>query len=278
MQDHYFTRDFSLDNLPNDPVALMGTSQVRPDGKTIPQFFKMQERDEARTAALGTVKYLEIEMVRIFIPGDKHNVVERRVNDDIRARYPKQYDAWKKTEELAPDGTLIDNWPLLSRAQVFELKAANIFTLEQLGDVSDNALGNIGIGARQLRAHARAYLEAAQTGKVSSTIISENQALKDQVAMLVTQIGDLSKRLELSLARSGDRPENERNPVLESKINIARATGVDVSIQIPKEYTGLGLPKLKELVAQFYAGPCRTKDEAIELIAEYIGKQKAIAA
>lgn len=275
--DHYFTRDFSLDNLPQDAIGQMGA--VKADGKTIPQFFTMQQKDVARTAALGQVKYNEIEMIKIFIPGDKHNIVESRVTDVHRAKYPKQYEAFKKMQELAPEGTLIDNWPLLQRSQVYELKAANVFTVEQLAELSDEKLGIIGIGARSLRKHAQAFIEATEKGRLPAQMIAENESLKNQVALLTSQIGDMAKRMEALMVKAGDRPQDAAyNPVTEARISLSKATGVDLTIDIPANYTSLGFPKLKELVAQFSSAPVRNKDEAIELIAEYQGKKNAVAA
>ena len=277
MADHYFTRDFSIDNLgPNGDTS---TVPVKPDGKTIPQFFTTQVKNIARTQALGVTKYDEVEMVRIFIPGDKHNVVERRVTDAIRQRYPKHYAAFKKTQELAPEGTLIDNWPLLARNQVYELKAANVFTLEQLAGLSDEQLGAIGIGGRALRNHAKAYLENAEKGRLPAQVVAENESLKNQVQLLTQQIGDMARRMEQMMVKAGDNPADAPyNPVSEARVAVSKASGVDLTINIPDNYTALGLPKLKEIVAQFSSAPVRNKDEALTIIEEYLGKKSAVAA
>jgi hypothetical protein len=132
MADHYFGRDAALADLENEPGAVQRQTNK---GMAIAKFFKGQVKDEAKSAAQGRICYRDVDMIQVIIPGDKHNVVMRKIKPSDKVNYPKQYEAFRKMEEFVPEGTLIDNWPLLSRSQIEDMKYQGIFTVEQLANL-----------------------------------------------------------------------------------------------------------------------------------------------
>lgn len=275
-----FTRDFSMADLEIlEPEGQFPTRRVADARGTIPQFFTLAVRDDARSEALGAAKYRELEMVRLFIPGDKNNIVEKRVTPTIRVQYAREYEAWKKRQELTPDGTLIDNWAFIGKAQVRELKALHIYTVETLAELGDDKLGAIGIGAKQLRRHAQEYLKSAQTGAMSTALVAENEALKNQISLLTSQVADMARRMESMMVKAGEKPEDAAyNPMTQARLAVSAATGVNLNVSIPENYTQLGLPKLRDVIAKFTQTPVRSKEEALEMIEEYLGKKSLVAA
>lgn len=274
--DHEFTRDFAIGELNGEiPSAANAPGAHR---QVIPQFFTMAEKDEGRSLALGRAAFREIEMVRILIPGDKGSAPERRVTPEIKQRFPRQYEAFKKQLDFVPDGTLIDTWPPLSKSQIYDLKSANIFTVEQLAGLSDEQISAIGLGGKTYRRLAQTYLENSEKGKHSMELVAENQSLKDQVALLTSQISDLARRMEQMMVKAGENPADASSPVLAARAATAAALKVDTSIHVPENYTQLGFPKLREIVASIGNIPVRSKEEALEVIAEYLGKKAAVTA
>jgi hypothetical protein len=146
-----------------------------------------------RSKKEGRPIFDECEMVEVRIPGDKLFVFVSPVEDHHKERWPAQYEAFQRGEARAASGTPLEHWtaPTMTRGRVAELKAANILSVEELSNVPDNALPRLGVGARELRDQARAYLAQAKDGAATAAQAAENAALKAQMAALQEQMAQL---------------------------------------------------------------------------------------
>lgn len=270
-ETHYFTRDFNMTDAIGEEA--LRNPLPRKNGQAMPQFYTKDEVDHAKTAALGRKAYRKIDMVRIVIPGDPQNQVERRVREDDKLRWPRQYEAYRKMEEFVPDGTLLDTWPMLSKEQVSDLKHNQIFTVEQLAEVPDDLLRHIGLGARLLREHAKAFIETAAKGAVPSRLVEDNERLRNQVTLLTDQLSQLTKKVEQFAVKAGETIEDMDNPVVTAKAKevIQQASdGRNNFVVVPKDYKNMGLPALRELCQKIDSGSkILTKQQAFTLIEEY---------
>lgn len=141
------------------------------------------------------------EFVRIFIPGDAHTDLVKRVTDVERDRFPEAYAAFKRgLSDEQVSGTPLSLLPWLLPSQVKQMQALNIRTVEHLASLSDTNLQAVGIGARELKAKAAAYLDAAAGGAEAAknaarieSLEAENEALKQQVKELAA-LADKKKR------------------------------------------------------------------------------------
>lgn len=173
---------------PVHPVApVQPAAQVASPENGIPLFELVARRNTDGS-------YRNIEMVSILIPGNPKSIPRHKVTDSIRARYRPYYEAWKSGLEMAPVGTPLEMWPPLTPAQVRELKAINVFTVEQLGNISDADLHRIPMG-EMLRRQARQWLEEKKNADASAAQVAENQALKDAIGLLEQQNKELDARL-----------------------------------------------------------------------------------
>jgi hypothetical protein len=132
------------------PVPTMG-GQMPERGDGIPIFEVVPRRN-----ADGS--YSNVEMVSILTPGDTKAVPRHKVTDVHKQRYRERYIEWRRFQEAAPVGTPLEMWPVMTPARVMQLKSVNIFTVEQLAEVSDSNLHSIPMG-RDARNQARAWLE-----------------------------------------------------------------------------------------------------------------------
>lgn len=267
--DHYFTRDFDNSDLSGN------TSQGKyKAGMSIAKFFTRSEQDVGKSKQLGRYVSRKIDMIRIIIPGDKHNIVERRVKDSDKEKYSKEWEAYVKMEEFVPDGTLLETWPMVSRAQVEDLKYSNVFTVEQLAELSDENLGKIGLGGRLLREHAKAFIETSRKGAVPAALVAENKALKDQVHLLSAQMDALTKQMEYLARKAGEETTDMPDPRAQVKEAVSLATGVAAGVYIPEDFREKNLPHLRKLCGEFTDAKVLTKEQAIDLIEEYQAKAK----
>lgn len=161
-----------------------------------PKFYMKAIPNKAESEKAGRPIYRDAEYVEIRIAGDKGSVVSRKVRDEDRNRWPELYGRFKKQQEASVEGTPVEEWPVLSASKVAELKALNIFTVEALAELKDSGLANLGMGARDLQAKAKAYLDASKDSSLVQKQASEIEELKRQVDFLKKQITDLGKEPE----------------------------------------------------------------------------------
>jgi len=156
------------------------------------EFFKDALLDQFQTQQQGRPIYRSVDMLRIMFPGDNTKEVVRIVRMQQEGnqpadpdRFPRQWAAYQAQEAQAQDGTPIEHWPPISKAQALELKGLKIYTVEQLSAVSDANLN--WMGARQLRDNAKAWLAEADAGAETIKLRGEIEELKIQLAALTNQ-------------------------------------------------------------------------------------------
>ena len=258
--DHEYTRNFSLGALPGDTNA----PPTQKGGKIIIIFFNDDEYDEVRSGDLGRPYYNQTEKYKKIIPGDRLSVPEGYVSDVERNEYPAEYAAFKRQSEIAEDGLPVEHWPLLTSGQVASLKYQNIMTVEQIAELSDTQLSNIGIGARSLRTQAQAYLEAAKTGAVPARLVTENEELRGQVGILTERMEAFVLRFEAMARKAGETVSDEADPVAKVRAEIAELKAPAVTI--PENYKELGLKRLREICEVISSAPVTSKEGALEII------------
>jgi hypothetical protein len=129
----------------------------QPDN-TFARFHMKAVQNEFRSGQEGRPIFDNLEYVEIHVPGDRMTLVDRRVKEDDKRRWPNQYAAFKAEREQVADGYPLENWPGVDRAQVEELKHFRIHTVEQLANLPDERL-TFGTGARTLRESAQRFLK-----------------------------------------------------------------------------------------------------------------------
>lgn len=114
---------------------------------------------------------------------------EGKYNPVWAQHFEAVYKQWKETNTIPENGTAIKAWPLLSPAQVATVLAANIRTVEDLAAATEDGIRRLGMGGRDLKNKAVAWLESAKdTGKVAA----ENAALKAKIDALEAQVAELA--------------------------------------------------------------------------------------
>jgi hypothetical protein len=183
-------------------------AEMRPAGVR-PEFYSDAVLDQGATAAAGRPIYRDVEFVKIIVPGVVTNVHVKIVGPAEKARWPREYEAFRVGLEQPVEGTPIEEWPILTRAMVKELKHFEIRTVEELSVISDVAVQNIGMGGRDLRAQAKAYLSEAERLKLNTQLTRDNELLTSRIASLeaqVGQLGELLTRIDAERRVLADRP------------------------------------------------------------------------
>lgn len=193
MSETTFSYDHNIPLPADAPEAL--PSPTFQQGQTAPSqgrpLFFHQARKRIQTD--GASVYENIECVKILTPGDTKAVPELKVTDAIRRKYAYEYGMWKNGLQVSQRGIPLEMFPMLTPAVIMELKALNIFTVEDLAGLPDSSLHRVHMG-QTLKVNAKAWLENKKDSDVIERQTRENNALKDKMAMLERQIQEISSR------------------------------------------------------------------------------------
>lgn len=162
----------------------------------LPMFYRRAVQDKLASEKEGRPIFREENYVQIHIPGDKNTIIDRKVREEDKQRWASQWSAFQENAAQPVEGTLLEQWPALSVAQIAELKALHIPTIEILANLPESGLQRIGLGARELQARAKAFLDAAKGNGAVERIAAENSRMQEQVLQLQQQNQKLQESLE----------------------------------------------------------------------------------
>ena len=166
------------------------------------------EKNDAESTKEGRAIFDKVLRVFIVSPGSPKSiashVVEREMPDKtiktynhVTPRYADEIASFKKAgESEAMSGTPLDMLPFLDMATRAMLRALHIHTVESLAELSDLGVQNVGMGSRQWKEQARAWLESAAGGAPMTRLIAENAKLKDDNGRLNNLVAQAMGRLD----------------------------------------------------------------------------------
>lgn len=146
-------------------------------------------KNEDKSLEEGRPIYDQVEMIRITVPGDRNNIVDRPLRPEDKHRFPRQYAQFKNNEVALVQGTPIALWREGSKALAQELAFFNIHTVEQLAAAPDGNVSKIS-GLLNLKQRAIEFVQAAKAPDVKLT------ALEEQNKSLQAQLDELKAALQ----------------------------------------------------------------------------------
>lgn len=159
------------------------------------EFYMESLHDVEASEKEGRPIYRDTEFIKIIPVGDKNTVVCRPVElkeggqappDNVR--WPQQYAAFKNQQKQVIEGTTLLEWGVLTKSQALMMKAVNVHTVEQLAEVSDSNLNNLGMGGRDFRDRAKLYIANAKDGSGITQLKAENDRMQGEIEALKNQI------------------------------------------------------------------------------------------
>jgi hypothetical protein len=170
------------------------------------EFKQIAKHDPKRSEELGYRVTKNVDMAFIMQPGSRDQVeieaqawldsLKRKLLDAAPDAYPPQwvegfqqkYNYWKQGQEAPVDGTSVREWPVLSPAEVENLIAVRVLTVEDVAAMTEEAMGRVGMGARNLREKAREWIKGKD---IAGSALKENEELKQQIAAMQDQLNQL---------------------------------------------------------------------------------------
>ncbi|NTB01075.1 hypothetical protein [Agrobacterium tumefaciens] len=182
--------------------------------------------NEAESKKKGRPVYDDQEVCEIRFSGNKQTVgvfpaheqsewaedpvTNERVRITYAQKYNDQYKKFKAGAAQAASGTPVEELPFLTQGKRLELKALNIYTAEALAALDGNNLKMLGMGGRELKNQAQAYLDNAAKGADLAAVLSENDELRRRLAELEGKSGKKAQRKGSTVPQvSQPEPESE---------------------------------------------------------------------
>ncbi|MBB6304044.1 hypothetical protein [Rhizobium leucaenae] len=170
------------------------------------EFFDDPVHNPRKSAEEGRTVYDNVEKVRIRIAGDRGSEFVGLANEGSSVRDPitnqrltyaelhfGPYEAFKRGQQYVGDGTRLAELPFISAAKRKELEACHVFTAEALASLDGANLAKLGMGARELKNQATAWLEKAAGSADIVRLAGENEALRAQMEQMQAQLAALMK-------------------------------------------------------------------------------------
>lgn len=150
---------------------------------------------KAQSEAEGRPIFEDREFVEIIPIGDNKTVVSKPATETEKQRFPEEYAVFKRGIEQTFPGTPLNQWPIMLPAQIKLFNHFNVYTVDQLAELDDIAIGRIGIGTRDFVEKARAFIAKAKGGADAARFASENLAMKEQIAEQAEIIKELAAKV-----------------------------------------------------------------------------------
>lgn len=227
-----------------------------PDEALTPVFRNASVLDPSATAAAGRPIYLDREVVDIMRPGSQNYgtypvtafarwredpISREQVAISYAERFSRQYRQFKESSTQTKQGTPLDHVPFLTEARRAELRALNIYVIEQLADVDGQELKNLGQGGRELKNKAIEFIEVAkQTTAPSLQLQAELEAMRAKNQLLSEDNEMLRQRAGTNGAQFDSMNEEQLRAYIKDATghapvgNLDRKTLLRMTVDLPK--------------------------------------------
>jgi hypothetical protein len=174
----------------------------------------------AETEIKGRKIYADVEMCEIHSPGLK-NVLFKKFYpakktykaelETFLRMHPKArqlYKEWKEGCATPTVGTPVTEWAALSESERAELRAMNLFTIEQIAEASDITCQAMGAKGREWRTKAQAFIATSTETAAAQRFAAENERLRADLDSLREQVNTL-RVAELDAPKKRGRPRKD---------------------------------------------------------------------
>jgi hypothetical protein len=148
------------------------------------QFYKHAELNAFESRKQNRKIFDDHIYIRIMAPANRLMMIERRASDEDKLRFSTQYSRFFKGQTQLSSGTPLSELHTISAAQVMELKALNVETIEQLAGIPDTTAQLMGVGGLEIKRRAQRFMDLSTDKTVQGEKIRN---LETQLAELLAE-------------------------------------------------------------------------------------------
>lgn len=180
--------------------------------------------DRSKIDETGRIAYRNVDFVMVTTEGGKNVFEDEAENWLNRQRemvengrvdprhldyFERNFEQFKKGQEMILEGTDLKMWPLILPAQIKMCQSANLFTVEALANATEEGLSRVGMGARELKAMAKNWLDSGEQGKASNKLTELQDRLEAALDLIQQQKAEIDR---LKAGSVEDKPRRGRPP------------------------------------------------------------------
>ena len=200
-------------------VSQAGWTQMANPGQpgvrqTMISFYDREVQNQFKSEQEGRPIFEMKCYIRKVPPGDKLVEIDRKASKQDFLRFPQEYEMYMKRQTTPVNGTPLEAWAQITRAQVAEYKALNIFTVEQLAELPDG-YGHKIMGFQGWKQKAQSFLMAAKGQGEFDKLQTELRKRDEEIARMRANenaTAELMKSLQERLsALENQKPQVEQS-------------------------------------------------------------------
>lgn len=176
------------------------------DDLIAPRFFTRPVENPIETRKQGRPIFEDREFVEVKFAGNRQSVLVAPAHEKFKQRklangdtewithaqeYQPIYERFKAGLSEQGAGTPLSELPFLTEAKRSELKALNVKSAEALAALDGGPLKMLGMGGRELKNQAQAYLDNATGSADVTRLAAENEAYKTRMEDMQREIEEL---------------------------------------------------------------------------------------
>ena len=207
-------------------VSQAGWTQMANPGQpgvrqTMISFYDREVQNQFKSEQEGRPIFEMKCYIRKVPPGDKLVEIDRKASKQDFLRYPQEYEMYMKHQTTPVNGTPLEAWAQITRAQVAEYKALNILTVEQLAELPDG-YGHKIMGFQGWKQKAQSFLMAAKGQGEFDKLQTELRKRDEEIARMkanenatADMMRSMQTRLEALEGGKSEQPAQTRKAVLQ---------------------------------------------------------------
>jgi len=153
-----------------------------------------------KSEELGRDYFETLPFIYFVTAGSRDHSFKRKATEQDKRQYATAWARYQAGQKEVFEGTPLESWSYLNKAQVLNLKSNGVHTVEQLSAISDVARSECGIRA-EIVDKAKLWLKASEDSAPLNQLHEENKKLKSEIELLKEQIADIVAKAEKKLAK-----------------------------------------------------------------------------
>lgn len=172
------------------------------------QFYWKAVHHPAKSQAAGCPVYEDHVYVKIQEPGERLTQIDRPVRPEDKRVWAIQWNQFQQNQDQLPDGTPIGLLYPEKPSVVHMLAAHGVHTVQQLANLSANAIDTIGMGAQHYVNDAQKYIKSAEAGAGTVQLRKEIEAKDRDIKILRSQLESLKNEVDRLSAQAAGATVN----------------------------------------------------------------------
>ncbi len=195
------------------------STQLKGDDRLVVLFKHLAIKNAAKSDEAGRLVCDDVEVCEIRAGGSRNVAVfpatsvshwsgdqygGEQVQVTYAERFRHQYQQFKAEQAQTISGTPLAAAPFLTEARKAELRAQNLYTVEQLAAIDGAELKNLGPGGRDMKNAALEYIETSRAQAPNLRAAAELEQMRARNALLEEDLKLMKERAAVQQVNSED--------------------------------------------------------------------------